>query len=172
MFKIKNRKSLLVIILLVFALVFFATACSSSEPAPAPVAPAEATAPVQQISEQDVLLQAAKDYFDYLPANNNLTFVDPAKSDFVANLDSYYVIDVRAEDAYAEGHIPGSVNIPFKDVGAAIDTLPTDKTIVTVCYTGRTGNQTSAVLKMAGFDAIALRGGHEEWVDAGLPLEK
>lgn len=170
MFKNKNKKSFLVIMLLVFALVFVATACGSEDPAPAPVA--ATTEPVQQINEKDVLLQAAKDYFDYLPANSNMITVDPAKSDLVENLDNYYVIDIRSEEAYAEGHIPGSVNIPFKEVGKAIDNLPTDKTIVVVCYTGRTGNQTSAVLKMAGFDALGLRGGHEEWVNAELPLEQ
>lgn len=169
----KNKKNILVILFLVFALVFISTACSGeSEPAPAPVAPADVAAPVQEINEDAVLLQAAKDYFDYLPANSNMIVVDPEKSDFVANLDKYYVIDIRSEEAYAEGHIPGSVNIPFKEMGAAIDTLPTDEVIVTVCYTGRTGNQASSVLKMAGFDAIALRGGYEEWVNADLPIEK
>lgn len=161
---INRKKSLFLVVLLVLALVFITTACGSSEPAPASV-------PAPQISEEDVLLQAAKDYFDYLPANSNMTRVDPTKSDFVENLANYYVVDIRSEADYAKGHIPGAVNIPFAQMGSKIDTLPKDKTIVTVCYTGRTGNQTSAVLKMAGFDAIALRGGQEEWVEAKLPIE-
>lgn len=172
----KNIKVLSLIILVALTFVLIGSACSSDEPATAP-APVPQPAPAVdsqelQISEEEILMQAAIDYFNYLPQGNNLTFVDPARSDLVENLANYYVIDIRAADDYAKGHIPGSVNIPMVTMGEAIPTLPTDKTLVLVCYTGRTANQTTGVLRMAGFNALALRGGHEEWVNAGLELEQ
>lgn len=174
MFKNRKSKALLLIILVALTFSLMGTACSSDEPATAPApAPQPAAEPQEpQISEEEILMQAAIDYFNYLPQGNNLTFVDPAKSDLVENLANYYVIDIRAAEDYAKGHIPGSVNIPMATMGEAIPTLPTDKTLVLVCYTGRTGNQTTGVLRMAGFDALALRGGHEEWVNAGLEIEQ
>lgn len=176
MIRNKNIKVLSLIVLVALTFMLIGSACSSDEPttAPAPAPqPAPAAEPQEpQISEEEILMQAAIDYFNYLPQGSNLTFVDPAKSDLVENLANYYVIDIRAAEDYAKGHIPGSVNIPMATLGEAIPTLPTDKTLVLVCYTGRTGNQATGVLRMAGFDALALRGGHEEWVNAGLEIEQ
>ena len=44
-----------------------------------------------------------------------------------------YVIDVRLQDAYNMGHIPGSHLIPAGDILKHVDKLPRDKTIVTYC---------------------------------------
>ena len=44
-----------------------------------------------------------------------------------------YVVDVRTQDSYNMGHIPGSVLIPATEVYKHADKLPRDKTIVTYC---------------------------------------
>ena len=44
-----------------------------------------------------------------------------------------YVVDVRLEDAYNMGHIPGSHLIPAGDIVRHLDKLPRDKMIVTYC---------------------------------------
>ena len=44
-----------------------------------------------------------------------------------------YLIDVRLEDAYNMGHIPGSHLIPAGDILKHVDKLPRDKMIVTYC---------------------------------------
>ena len=44
-----------------------------------------------------------------------------------------YVVDVRNQDSYDMGHIPGSRLIPASLVGNHINELPRDKTIVTYC---------------------------------------
>ena len=43
------------------------------------------------------------------------------------------VVDVRSQDAYDLGHIPGSKLIPLNDIGNRAKELPTDKLIVTYC---------------------------------------
>ena len=47
--------------------------------------------------------------------------------------DKVYLVDVRLEDAYNMGHIPGSHLIPAGDILRHIDQLPRDKMIVTYC---------------------------------------
>jgi hypothetical protein len=43
------------------------------------------------------------------------------------------VIDVRDATSYANGHIPGSMNIPFASTQGMIDLVPRGKEIVTYC---------------------------------------
>ena len=44
-----------------------------------------------------------------------------------------FVVDVRSQDAYDLGHIPGSILIPAGDIHTQLDKLPRDKMIVTYC---------------------------------------
>lgn len=41
------------------------------------------------------------------------------------------VIDVRGDDWYAKGHIPGALHIPKDDLEASLDQIPRDKPVVT-----------------------------------------
>lgn len=75
------------------------------------------------------------------------------------------VIDCRKPEDFALGHIPGAVNIQagqlFTD--EVLSTLPKDKQIVTLCYTGQTSGQTTAALNMLGYDAYSLKFGMPSW---------
>ncbi len=44
-----------------------------------------------------------------------------------------YVVDVRSQDSFDMGHIPGSHLIPANEVHNHVNKLPRDKTIVTYC---------------------------------------
>lgn len=44
-----------------------------------------------------------------------------------------FLVDVRSQDAYDLGHIPGAKLIPSADVASRTKELPTDKLIVTYC---------------------------------------
>ncbi|HPF87445.1 MAG TPA: rhodanese-like domain-containing protein [Candidatus Limiplasma sp.] len=87
-----------------------------------------------------------------------------------AEVEGYFVYDVRQADAYAAGHIAGAINNPF---GAGMQEnfaaqLPTDETIIVHCYTGQTASQTVAILRLLGYDAYNLSGGmNNGWLAAG-----
>ena len=44
-----------------------------------------------------------------------------------------YIVDVRSQDSYDMGHIPGSHLIPAQEFYKHVDKLPRDKMIVTYC---------------------------------------
>lgn len=44
-----------------------------------------------------------------------------------------FVVDVRSQDAYDMGHIPGSILIPAGDIHTQMGKLPRNKLIVTYC---------------------------------------
>jgi sulfur-carrier protein adenylyltransferase/sulfurtransferase len=69
-----------------------------------------------------------------------------------------FLVDIRAPADYANGHIPGTINI----VGTTLFNpenlakLPKDRAIVLNCYSGQTASQTTAALRMMGYDAYNL----------------
>ena len=46
---------------------------------------------------------------------------------------SVFIVDVRSQDAYDRGHIPGSKLIPSGEILNHLKELPNDKLIVTYC---------------------------------------
>jgi rhodanese-related sulfurtransferase len=75
------------------------------------------------------------------------------------------ILSVRAASAYATGHIPGAINIPWKDVGKEenLKKLDPDRDIVVYCYTGHTGGIATAALNLLGYKATNLRHGMCSW---------
>lgn len=75
------------------------------------------------------------------------------------------IIDIRAAADYANGHIPGAVNMTAKELFSAegLAKLPKNKQIVVNCYTGQTASQSVAALRMMGFDAYNLLYGISGW---------
>ncbi len=76
-----------------------------------------------------------------------------------------FIVSVRAPDAYALGHIPGAINIPWKTIAKpeSLAQLPTDKPIVVYCYTGHTGQISATILKGLGYDVQNLKFGMMGW---------
>ncbi len=81
------------------------------------------------------------------------------------------VLDIRRAEDFALGHIEGAINIPFgQGMQERFAELPAGKLIVT-CYSGQTAGQTTAVLRMLGYDAVSMHLGMKlGWIAAGYPV--
>ena len=75
------------------------------------------------------------------------------------------IISLRSAEDYAKGHIGGAVWMDVKSLftTAGLTTLPADKQIVVVCYTGQSASQATSALNMLGYDAAALQFGMSSW---------
>jgi len=83
------------------------------------------------------------------------------------------ILDVRSPEEYAEGHIPGAINIPYDQVAANLDWLESFRTaeIVVYCRTGRRAGVAENVMREAGFTQVADLEGHmTSWSEAELPV--
>ena len=79
---------------------------------------------------------------------------------------SLVVLDVRTPAEYAEGHLPGAVNIPHTEVAARIAELPdaVSKDIVVYCRSGNRSEQAINALAGAGFRRLFhLKGDYLRW---------
>ncbi len=72
------------------------------------------------------------------------------------------LVDVRTPREYAEGAIPGSINIPLDDIRARIAEIP-DGRLIVHCKVGQRGHTAVRLLAQLGRDAVNLDGGYLTW---------
>ena len=82
-----------------------------------------------------------------------------------------YVLDVRTDEEYAEGRVPGAVHLPMDQVGARLAEVPTDRPVYVVCRSGGRSRSVMQFLRDQGVDAINVDGGTKGWAQRGWPLE-
>jgi len=81
------------------------------------------------------------------------------------------VLDVRTQDEFDAGHVPGAVLIPHDQLAARIDEVPADRDIVVYCHSGRRSTLAERVLVENGHAVSQLDGSWIGWRAAGLPVE-
>jgi rhodanese-related sulfurtransferase len=82
------------------------------------------------------------------------------------------IVDVREQDEWEAGHIPGSLHEPLAGLLARAGGLPPAARTVFVCRSGSRSDVAAAVVARTGRPGCAnLRHGLHEWEDDGLPLE-
>jgi rhodanese-related sulfurtransferase/DNA-binding transcriptional ArsR family regulator len=81
-------------------------------------------------------------------------------------------LDVRPEDEFALGHVPGAINIPLGELERRLAELDPDQEIVAYCRGAYCVLSYEAVarLRTRGFKARRMEDGLPEWRAAGLPV--
>jgi rhodanese-related sulfurtransferase/biotin operon repressor len=87
--------------------------------------------------------------------------------------DDLIVMDVRPEQEYRAGHIPGATSIPVSELKRRLRELPKRREIVAYCRGPYCAFAPDAVryLQKKGYKARALSSGLPDWSAAGLPVE-
>ncbi|QWD74141.1 rhodanese-like domain-containing protein [Polynucleobacter sp. TSB-Sco08W16] len=101
--------------------------------------------------------------------------LSPTEATIWINRRKAHVLDLRAEDAYKAGHLPGAKLASGAGVAAAIEALKLDRKrpLVLVCDTGSLSRKALAEVKKLGFEEVGvLEGGVQAWRVAALPLVK
>jgi len=80
----------------------------------------------------------------------------------------YYVIDARDAEQYKKEHIPGAVNIDWRQVLARRNEFPKGKMVLLYCNSGTLSAQGAFALKVAGVEnVLVLQGGFNQWKEEG-----
>jgi len=82
------------------------------------------------------------------------------------------VVDVRAAEDYAKGHVPGAINLP-KDKWSTYEGLSRDKANVLYCYSQTCHLAAQGALTFAekGYPVMEMEGGFNAWKAADLKIE-
>ncbi|MGA9174536.1 MAG: rhodanese-like domain-containing protein [Thermoactinomyces sp.] len=78
----------------------------------------------------------------------------------------YVLVDVRTDEEYEDGHIPGAIHIPHDEMEARFEELNPhkDEKILLICRSGRRSVIAANILHSKGFSQLFnLKGGMLEW---------
>ncbi len=82
-----------------------------------------------------------------------------------------FILDVREDEKWNQGHIPGSVNIFSGYLQNRVKEIPKDRPIIVVCNVGNRASLAASILLRAGFqDVHNLLGGMIAWKNAGYEI--
>ncbi len=111
----------------------------------------------------------AREYFD-----EHDEFEPVGREDLLQRIQSgtAIVIDVRPQEEYAAGHIPGAISVPLAQLEERIHLFPEGVAVVAYCRGPYCVLAPEAMtrLRNAGFTALRLEEGFPEWKRAGLPV--
>jgi rhodanese-related sulfurtransferase len=79
--------------------------------------------------------------------------------------EGYVILDVRTQEEFDQGHIPGAINVPNETIGTdEIPQLPTKNQLILVyCRSGRRSKEAAEKLVKLGYTNIVEFGGILDW---------
>jgi rhodanese-related sulfurtransferase len=78
------------------------------------------------------------------------------------------LLDVREPREYADGHVPGALNLPQAELATRLEDVPRDRAVLVICQSGYRSLRAAQFLRQVGFATVAsVRGGTAAWQAAG-----
>src|SRR2546421_7402802 len=130
----------------------------------------ELLAALRRIAERNVA-EVERLIRSYFNDRDSLEPVSRAELLRLSRAGAVTVLDVRPEDEFALGHLPGAVNIPLRALEARLSELDRSHEIVAYCRSHYCvwSYEAVAALRHRGFKVRRLEDGFPEWRAAGLP---
>ena len=118
-----------------------------------------------------LLLLASALLFGCAEASGQVSSITPEEllSEAPANA---LILDVRSEQEYGGGHVPGAINLPHDELENRLIELndEKDRPLIVYCESGRRAGAAESILIGAGFsDVRHLEGDMRAWRAAGRP---
>ena len=94
--------------------------------------------------------------------------------EMMARDDGHVIVDVRRQDEYDEGHIPGAILIPNESIGCdSPEALPDYEQIILIyCRSGNRSKQAAQKLASMGYTNIYEFGGINTWTGEIVTVEE
>jgi hydroxyacylglutathione hydrolase len=89
-----------------------------------------------------------------------------------ARMHDVTVVDVRRDDEWEEGHIPGAIHIPLAALSKRFAEIPNDKPIAVHCQGGTRSAIAASILETNSIHAANVPGGFSEWIASGYAVER
>lgn len=122
-------------------------------------------APAAHADNKTIAIDEMEAYLEFVDYGGGVIFAEQIPADEWKKM---IVIDARDAGQFAKGHIPGAINMDWRQVLAKRNTIPKDKPVLIYCNTGSLSAQAGFALRVAGWDNLRiLQGGMEEWKAKG-----
>ena len=115
--------------------------------------------------ESPVVVDALSGYLDFTEYGSSLIWPEQIPAD---DWKKVFVVDARDAAQYEKEHIPGAVNIEWRQAVARRAELPADRMVVVYCNSGSLSAQAVFALRLLGYDNVkVLQDGIEGWKKKG-----
>jgi rhodanese-related sulfurtransferase len=122
-------------------------------------------APAVNADNKAAVIDEMEGYLEFVDYGGGVIFAEQIPKDEWPKM---VVIDARDPAQFAKGHIPGAVNMDWRQVLAKRNTIPKNKPVLIYCNTGSLSAQAGFALRVAGWENVRiLQGGMSEWQAKG-----
>lgn len=122
-------------------------------------------APAAHADNKAIATDEMEAYLEFVDYGGGVIFAEQIPKDEWPKM---VVIDARDPAQFARGHIPGAINMDWRQVLAKRHTIPKNKPVLIYCNTGSLSAQAGFALRVAGWDNVRiLQGGMAEWQAKG-----
>ena len=112
-----------------------------------------------------IVIDEMAGYLDFVDYGGGVIFAEQIPEEEYKKM---FIIDARDKGQFDKSHIPGAVNIEWRQVLNKRNEIPKNKSVLIYCNTGSLSAQAGFALRMAGYDNLRiLQGGFEEWKAKG-----
>src|SRR5215813_8973157 len=84
--------------------------------------------------------------------------------------ESGWLLDVREPYEWIAGHAPAATHIPLAQLNHRAAEIPRDDTVYVICRSGARSARVVLALAEAGWEAVNVGGGMQDWAAAGRPM--
>lgn len=101
--------------------------------------------------------------------------VGPSEATQLNNREDAIFLDIREDNEYRNGHIPGAIHIPLKQLPERVSELEKYRArpVIACCRSGNRSTSAGSILAKHGFERVYnLAGGIAAWQSANLPVNK
>ncbi len=105
--------------------------------------------------------------------NRGGTGISTQKLVDMVNREEAVVVDLRDKKEFDQGHLVGSLNVPYASIETRVDELTKykERPLVLVCRMGQHAGAAGTILRKKGFANVSrLTGGFMEWRNQNLPV--
>jgi rhodanese-related sulfurtransferase len=112
-----------------------------------------------------VVQETIEDYLQFTEYSSSLIWPEQIPAEDWKRL---FLIDARDPAQFAQGHIPGAINIEWRQAVAHRNEIPRDRMVVVYCNSGSLSAQAVFALRLLGWDNVkVLQDGFEGWKAKG-----
>jgi len=123
------------------------------------------TIPSAMANDKTKIIDEISGYLEFVDYGGGTIFPEQIPKGEYAKM---MVIDARDATQYAKEHIPGAVNIEWRQVLAKSGDIPKNKPVLIYCNTGTLSAQAGFALRVSGWENVRiLQGGFSEWKSKG-----
>jgi len=116
-------------------------------------------------SENPAVVDAIEEYMDFSEYGSSLISPEQIPAEYWEKI---MVIDARDASQFAKDHIPGAMNIEWRQIVANRNDIPKEGLVVVYCNSGSLSAQAVFALRLLGWDNVeVLQDGFEGWKAKG-----